>query len=74
MDVRVAKELLHIQHWLDGKKVLDVERTSPEFLKGLASGKFSRYQGFASIPSGYILLQDHGHNVAFRNIKIKQTR
>jgi len=62
----------HIQHWLDGVEVLNVDRKSDLFLKGVADGKFSKYPGFASIPSGYILLQDHGHNVAFRNIKIKQ--
>jgi len=71
---RIRVQGNHIQHWLDGKKVLDIERTSPEFIKGVSSGKFSKYQGFASIPSGYILLQDHGHNVAFRNIKIKELK
>ena len=71
---RIRVQGNHIQHWLDGKKVLDVERTSPEFLKGVASSKFSKYAGFASIPSGHILLQDHGHNVAFRNIKIKELK
>lgn len=62
----------HIQHWLDGVEVLNVDRKSDLFLKGVADGKFSKYPGFASIPSGHILLQDHGHNVAFKNIKIKQ--
>ena len=71
---RIRVQGNHIQHWLDGKKVLDIERTSPEFLKGVASGKFSGYKGFASIPSGHILLQDHGHNVAFRNMKIKELK
>jgi Domain of Unknown Function (DUF1080) len=62
----------HIQHWLDGVEVLDVDRRSDLFKQGVADGKFRNYPGFATIPSGYILLQDHGHNVAFRNIKIKE--
>ena len=62
----------HIEHWLDGKKVLDVERTSQVFLDGVKQSKFHDYPNFASIPSGHILLQDHGHNVAFRNIKLKE--
>jgi hypothetical protein len=62
----------HIQHWLDGVEVLNVDRKSDLFKQGVASGKFSKYEGFATIPSGHILLQDHGHNVAFKNIKIKQ--
>ncbi|AQG78008.1 hypothetical protein [Spirosoma montaniterrae] len=33
--------------------------------------KFNNYAGFATIAEGHILLQDHGHNVAFRNLKIK---
>jgi len=62
----------HIQHWLDGAKVLDVDRKSVRFQRGVAESKFKNYPGFASIPSGYILLQDHGHNVAFKNIEIKE--
>ena len=68
--IRVYKN--HITHWLDGKMVLDTDRSSSAFLEGLASGKFKNDHGFATIPSGHILLQDHGFPVAFRNIKIKE--
>ena len=62
----------HIEHWLDGKQVLNIERTSAAFKEGVAKSKFRDYPNFASLTSGHILLQDHGHNVAFRNIKIKE--
>ncbi len=62
----------NIQHWLDGKKVVDVERTSDRFQKGFSQSKFKNYSGFTTITEGHILLQDHGHNVAFKNIKIKE--
>ena len=62
----------HIEHWLDNKKVLDIDRTSETFKQGVLDSKFKGYQGFSSIPEGHILLQDHGHNVAFKNIKIKE--
>ena len=62
----------HIEHWLDNKKVLDIDRTSEVFKQGVLDSKFKGYQGFATIPEGHILLQDHGHNVAFKNIKIKE--
>lgn len=61
----------HIEHWLDGKKVIDVERTSAVFQQGVAKSKFHGYPNFAAIHSGHILLQDHGHTVAFRNVKLK---
>lgn len=62
----------HIEHWLDGQRVLATDRTSETFKKGVADSKFGDYQGFSQIPEGHILLQDHGHSVAFRNIKIRK--
>jgi hypothetical protein len=61
-----------IEHWLDGKMVLNVNRQSVDFVNGVANSKFKDYKGFSQIEEGYILLQDHGHSVAFKNIKIKQ--
>jgi hypothetical protein len=52
--------------------VLDTERTGDAFLKGVQESKFKDYRGFAGITEGHILLQDHGHHVAFKNIKIKE--
>ncbi len=60
-----------IEHWLDGTKVLETDRASDAFRQGVADSKFKDYAGFATIPEGHLLLQDHGHNVAFRNLKIK---
>lgn len=64
----------HIAHWLEGVKVVDVRRDSDAFTKALAASKFHSYPGFDKIAEGYILLQDHGHSVAFRNIKIKESK
>ncbi len=61
-----------IEHWLDAVKVLSVDRTNEVFIKGLADSKFHNYPGFGSLTEGHILIQDHGHNVAFRSIKIKE--
>jgi hypothetical protein len=60
-----------IEHWLDGKMVLNVNRQSKEFLDGFSKSKFKDYTGFEKIEEGHILLQDHGHSVSFKNIKIK---
>lgn len=69
---RIIVNRNQIEHWLDGQRVLVVDRNSDVFRKGVADSKFSTYPGFAQIPEGHILLQDHGHNVAFRRIRIRK--
>jgi hypothetical protein len=64
----------HIEHWLNGVKVLETDRTSDVFRKGVSGGKFKNYKGFERLAEGYILLQDHGHSVAFKNIKLREIR
>ncbi|RRB07412.1 3-keto-disaccharide hydrolase [Larkinella rosea] len=68
---RIVVNHNRIEHWLDGVKVLAVDRTSAAFRQGVMDSKFKDYPGFAQIPEGHILLQDHGHSVSFRNLKIK---
>ena len=61
----------HIQHWLNGKKILDYDRTSPEFKDAFEKSKFRHISGFPTWTEGHILLQEHGSRVAFRNVKIR---
>lgn len=69
---RIVVNNNHIEHWLDGTKVLDVNRRSDAFRRGVTGSKYNQYAGFADIAEGHILLQDHGHSVAFRNIRIRE--
>jgi hypothetical protein len=68
---RIVVRGRHVEHWLNGIKVLAYERGGKEFLAHKAESKFKDLDGFGEAPKGHILLQDHGDQVFFRNIKIR---
>lgn len=69
---RLIHENGHVEHWLNGKKVLKFEIGSPEMKELLASSKFKDNPDYHSDTEGHIMFQHHGQKVYYRNIKVRQ--
>ena len=59
-----------VEHWLNGKKILEYDRFSDDFKKKVAGSKFKNIDNFGLHKNGNILLQDHNCEIYFRTIKI----
>lgn len=68
---RILVQRNHVEHWLNGVKVIDAEFGSSAMKEALATSHF-RNSDWGKKPRGHIILQDHHSEVFFRNIKIRE--
>jgi len=61
-----------VQHWLNGRKVVEYKRGSAIYKALVARSKYAEYKDFGMAPKGPILLTDHKDQVFFRSIKIRE--
>ena len=62
----------HVEHWLNHRKVLDYERGTQAFDALVDRSKYAKWEGFGHWQSGHILLQEHGDEVHYRSIKVRE--
>jgi hypothetical protein len=70
-EVRLVVNGPHVEHWLNGAKVVEYELWTDEWRRLVAGSKFNEWPTYGMSRTGRIALQDHGDRVAFRNIRIR---
>ncbi len=64
----------HLEHWLNGKKVVETEISGDKWNELVAGSKFKSWSQFGKSPKGHVCLQDHGDKVWYRNIRVKKLK
>ena len=70
--VRIVLRDGHLEHWLNGEKVVETQMWTPEWDALVAGSKFKDMPDFGKARSGHLALQDHGDRVWYRNIRIRK--
>ncbi len=70
--VRLVVNDGHVEHWLNGRKIVEYVIGSDDWNQRVADSKFADWEHFAKYRQGYIALQDHTDRVSFRKIRIRE--
>jgi len=62
----------HVEHWINGTKSVSFEIGSPDMQTRIAASKYKKVNKFGVKTASPLLLQDHGDEVQFRNLKIRE--
>jgi hypothetical protein len=61
----------HVEHWLNGEKVVDYDLYSADWTKRLLASKFKDVPRYGREPKGHLVLQEHGSRIQYKNLRIK---
>jgi hypothetical protein len=70
-DTRLIVKGPHVEHWMNGVKLLEYEMWSDDWEKRVQASKFGKMPAYGRAKRGHIVLQDHGDPVWYRNLRIK---
>jgi hypothetical protein len=69
---RIVVNGTHVEHWLNGQKVVSYELGSDDWKAKVAASKFGKYPNYGLAKEGYISIQgDHPGSLALRNVRIR---
>jgi hypothetical protein len=68
---RILAKGNHIEHWLNGEKVVEIEYGTEDWQQRFTKSKYAEHEGFGSW-TGPVLLQDHNDVVWFKNVHIRE--
>ncbi len=74
VNYRIVAKGNHIEHWVNGEKVVDCDIGSDDWKSRYEASKWKSLPDFAAAKSGHIALQDHGAKVLYRNVKIRELK
>jgi len=63
-----------VEHWLNGIKIVEYVRGSADFKERVAHSKYKDTAGFGLWPKGHLLLQEHGRDIRFRSVKVRELK
>ena len=70
--VRLVVDSAHVEHWMNGQKIVEYELWDEEWEEAVAESKWVDYPDYGRNRAGHIVLQDHDDPVWFRNIRIRR--